>query len=252
LPFFAHFEIDLVSALAEQLVLAFDRLEQGALTLPNISYVPAEQGVYQLFRNEFLVYVGKADNLRSRIAQHLSKIMGRRNIQAEEMAFKCLTVHKNWTALAPENSLIAHYKLQPGLCEWNGNGFGIHDPGRERETTNKPPDGFDSQFPIKENWQCAGVIAKVWNIRDLLIQIKEELPFLLRYQVEKHHRSGHLDYNNKPVSAPESGLAVTDLLTSITRELPGWQSTRFPSHMILYKEQRDYVHGTVIWRQPPA
>lgn len=250
MPFFRHFEIDIVAALAEQLVTAFEELEQGALSQANIGLVPEEQGVYQLYRNGTLVYVGKADNLRSRLTQHRRKITGRRNIEIDEITFKCLTIHKNWTAFAPENSLIDHYKTQPGLCEWNGNGFGIHDPGRERETTNKHPDGFDSQFPIKEDWLCIAVEAGNWNVRDLLVRIKAELPFLLRYEAPVNYRAGHNEYNAVNVAIPQNGLPVTEILRLITGQLPGWQATRFPSHMILYKEHRDYTHGTIILQTP--
>lgn len=251
MPFFAHFEIDLVSALAEQLVTAFAELERGGLTTENIALVPAGQGVYHLFLDGILVYVGKADNLRTRLSQHRRKIEGRKNIDVADVTFNCLTVHKNWTALAPETSLIGHYKTQPGVCEWNGNGFGIHDPGRERETTNKPPDGFDSQYPIHEEWVCDFVAAGNWNVRELLIRMKEELPFLLRYAaVNKNYRSGHADYNNVSLTVPQIDMPAVDLLRLIAQRLAGWQGTRFPSHMILYKEKREYVHGTVIWHQP--
>jgi len=198
------------------------------------------------------VYVGKADNLKARLSQHRFKIMGRRNIEIGEMTFTCLTVHKNWTALAPENTLIKYYTGQGGnLCEWNGNSFGPHDPGRERETSNKPPDGFDAQFPVKDDWPCDFVEAKEWNIRELLVRIKDELPFLFRYEAtNKQYRLGHPDYNNLTVTVPAAGMPATELLRLITQRIPGWQSTRFPSHMILYRESREYAHGTVIWRQP--
>ena len=178
--------------------------------------------------------------------------MGRRNIEIGEMTFNCLTVHKNWTALAPETALITHYKQQTGsVCEWNGNSFGPHDPGRDRETTNKAPDGFDTQFPIREEWPCSGVAAGDWNIRELLIRIKEELPFLLRYEaVDKKYRQGHPDYNSLTVTVPVAGMPVIELLRLVTQQLPGWQSTRFPSHLILYKEDRDYTHGVIVWKQP--
>jgi hypothetical protein len=163
-----------------------------------LELVPTSQGVYHLFRNGVLVYVGKADNLRSRLKQHRFKIMGRQNVDIGEMTFTCLTVHRNWTAFAPESSLLSHYEQQAGnLCEWNGNSFGPHDPGRDRETTNKAPDGFDAQFPIRDDWPCVGVTAGDWNVRELLIEMKEELPFLLRYEAtNKKYRQGHPDYNN--------------------------------------------------------
>lgn len=253
MPFFDHFEIDIISALADQLTAAFEKLEPGALSPENLTMVPSEQGVYQLFRNGVLVYVGKADNLRNRLSQHREKISGRLNITLDEMTFTCLTVHPNWTALAPEASLIARYAQQSSdLCEWNGNSFGPHDPGRERETSNKAPEGFDTQFPIRDDWPCGFVTAGEWNIRELLVRIKDGLPFLLRYEaIDKRYRLGHPDYNSLTVTVPAEGMPISDLLRLITQQIPGWQATKFPSHMILYKENREYFHGTVIWRQAP-
>ncbi len=256
MPFYANFDIDLITALQEQLRVAFKKLTPGALTEENLKKVPASQGVYHLHRSGVLVYVGKTGgSLRKRLAEHRFKIMGRRNIEISEMAFTCLTVSKNWTSLAPETALINYYKKHTdGYCEWNGNSFGPHDPGRNRETTNKPPFGFDSQFPIREEWACFTVTAKQWNVKDLLMKIKAELPFDLRYEVTnaKKYREGHPDYNDLTVEVPKTGMPVSDLLRLITTRLPGWQSTRFPSHMILYKESREYVHGVVICRQPRA
>lgn len=244
MPFFAHFDFDLASALSGQLVTALTSLEEGNLTLEHLSQVPPEQGVYQLFRHGNLVYIGKADDLRARLTQHERKISGRQNISVEEMGFKCLSVAPTWTPMALEDSLIKHYKSQEDGCEWNGNGFGPHDPGRERETTNKDPEGFDSQFPIRENWPCMAITAGAWNARNLLSALKKELPYLFRYDTK------HDDYKNLQMAVPITGMTATELLTLITQALPGWQSTRFPSHMILYKEHRGYTHGTVIWHQP--
>ncbi len=203
--------------------------------------------------NGVLVYVGKASNLRKRLSDHRFKIVGRRNIDIAEMSFTCLTIHPNWTALAPEDALIRHYKAQDAaVCEWNGNSFGPHDPGRDRETTNKPTQGFDAQFPIKDDWPCAFVEARKWNIRELLILIKDELPFLLRYDcTDKNYRLGHpvvqRSHDGRRSGQHES---ASELLRLITQQIPGWQSTRFPSHMILYPESRYYVHGAIIHRQP--
>lgn len=239
-----------MSALADQLLTSFQALDIGELSEENVGTVPIEQGVYQLFRSDVLVYVGKADNLRNRLSEHRFKILGRRNIVINEMGLKCLTIHKNWTAVAPENSLIAHYKVQAGICEWNGNGFGPHDPGRHREETNQSPEGFDSQFPIREDWPCTTIGAQDWNARELLIRMKEELPFLLRYQtLQKNYRSGHPDYNNVTVTVPQAGMTAEELLRLIAQHVPDWQATRFPGSMIFYKEHRTYTFGTVIW--PP-
>ena len=238
----------MVSALSRQLVRAFDDLDAAPLTDEKLAALSSGQGVYQLYHKGSLVYVGKSNSLRGRLSQHFNKITGRRNIAATDVTFKCLFVHRNWTALAPEQSLIRYYKSAgAGECPWNGNSFGPHDPGRNRETTNKLPRGFDKSYPIRDDWPCK-IAAGEHQGSDLLLSLKEGLPYLLRYQTETASlKRGHPDYNDIMIDVPETGMAARDLLRTIAQHLPDWQATVFPSHMILYKEDRSYTHGEVIW-----
>jgi hypothetical protein len=249
LPSYANFEIDIISALSSQLVEAFSRLDIGSLSGEQLESLPKGQGVYKLFHGGALVYVGKADQLKRRLGEHRFKISGRHNIDLAKIGFKCLFIHRNWTALAPEDSLIRHYRAAgEGDCAWNGNGFGPHDPGRDRESTDKRPDGFDSQYPIRTDWICGGVEPGVHNAFALLKQIKSELPYLLRFQTAgKKSVKPHPDYENLRVTVKQSRMTAEDLLRTIAQSLPGWQATAFPSHLILYKEGRQYMHGRVIW-----
>jgi len=251
MPFYRHFEIDIISALSQQLVEAFSHLDPGEFTEENVDSVPSsQQGVYELFLNKVLVYVGQAKKLRDRLLEHHFKIRGRRNISTDKMSFKCLSVHRNWTALSPETALIKYYKDDPNACAWNGNGFGPHDPGRNRETTNKSPIGFDAQYPIREDWACEGITAGDWNGNDLLRTVKQQLPYLLRYQTanKSKWKEGHPDYNNLTIAVPKTGMPAQLLLTRIAQQLPeGWQLTRFPGHFILYREHKDYAYGKVLW-----
>lgn len=244
-PYHARFEIDIVSALADQLVSSFEKLDAGPLDETILSQVETDKGVYLLFHEEVLVYVGKAQNLRKRLTEHCVKISGRRNITTSDMGFKCLYVHENWTALAPETSLIKHYKEQPGVCEWNGNGFGPHDPGRNREMTDKDPDGFDAMYPIRDDWPCDWIEAGEWNARELLLAMKKGLPYLFRFQTADKHRfrNGHPHYNDVEITVPHTGMPARELLKLVASHL----ATLFPSHMILYEEEHTYKFGTVIW-----
>ncbi len=241
MAFFAWFDIDLPRALREQLVEAFAALEPAFLNTENIAEVPSERGVYQLYHLEQLVYTGKADNLRSRLAQHRRKIAGRNNISLDDMKFKCLYMSANWVTLAPEAQLIDLYTSQ-GTSTWNGGGFGPHDPGAGREERNDPPAAFDQQFPIRADWPCNSVASGEWPILDLLRTMKKELPFLLRFQQPS------TDYEGVIITVPSTGMAATELLSLIATALPsGWQATTFPSHMILYKKIRDFQYGTIIY-----
>jgi len=251
-PSHSHFEIDIIHALSSQLVAAFSHLDVGRLTEDELASLPKGQGVYQLYHQGSLAYVGKADSLKKRLSEHGHKISGRHNIDIADMGFKCLFVHPNWTTLAPENSLIKHYrKAGEGQCAWNGNGFGPHDPGRERETTNKPPDGFDAQYPIRQYWTCDWIKAGDWNAMELLKAIKSDLPYLLRYQTARQQsQEAHPDYKDLTITVPEDDMSAVELLRAVAEALPGWQATAFPSHMILYKEHRAYTHGQIIWPEP--
>ena len=248
MAFHARFEINIVDALSSQLLQALEALVPAAtLDEVHIGQVEVEQGVYVLYHQTTLAYVGKASNLRARLTDHHQKLGGRHNIQLVDMTFKCLYVHQNWTALAPENALIKYFKAQnAGFCAWNGNSFGPHDPGRNREITNKATDGFDTQYPIMDMIPCTWIDAGTWNVRQLLIELKENLPFLLRYETETHYRTGHPGYNNVSLDVPLPAMPARDLLRLIARALPGWQATVFPSHMILYEETRPYDFGQIL------
>lgn len=256
----ARFEIDIISALSSQLEAAFDKLRPGPLVPAALDLLEPSQGVYQLYHAGVLVYVGKANNLPTRLREHWLKLCGRRRIDVKDASFKCLYVHENWTTLAPETSMIRHYKKKSsGLCEWNGNGFGPHDPGRNREITNKDPDGFDSLYPIREDWACDWIEPGNWNLLDLLVKLKDskKLPFLIRYETEHlggdkyaDYRKGHPDHRTANVTVPTANMPAVELVRLITRSLPGWQSTAFPGHIILYKENVSYKYGTLIHYEP--
>ncbi len=212
------------------------------------------QGVYQLFHKKALVYVGQARSLKKRLAEHYKKISGRRNIDVADMDFKCLYVHPNWTALAPEDALIKHHRRVGKACPWNGNGFGPHDPGRNREDTNKPIQGFDKLFPIRDDWPCSWVKVGEYGAFDLLTVLKKRLPFLLRFEMAApKSKKPHPDYLTAKVKVPADALPAKELLRLIAKSLNGWQATKFPGHMILYKEDRKgsraYTHGEIIWPQ---
>jgi len=249
-PCHANFELDLVAALAEQLEAALGKLSPATLGGDSVDQLDARQGVYALYRRDNLVYIGKAETLKGRLQEHRFKLSGRQNITVEEMKFSALYVSSNWTAFAPEESLIKHFR-RLGYCEWNGNGFGPHDPGRNRELTDKRPDGFDMQFPIQDTYKVESVRAGRYRVLELLVLLKDSLPYLLRYEIEKgergkgHYRRGHAAYNDVVVDIQRDGMTAKEILKTIADSL-GWQATVFPSHMILYNESRHYKFGRAL------
>lgn len=245
-PYFAAFDFDLARAVLGQLVKAFETLGVAPMTEAEIRAVGELPGVYQLHLQGTLVYVGKADTkLSKRLMDHYWTIRGRKNIAIEDMAFKCLSIHPNWAPLTHESMLIKHYK-RGGHCEWNALGVGNHDPGRRREDFQ--PGEFDLTYPINEMFPCATIQPGEYNVNDLLMQVKANLPYVFRYQVEhsKRWKQGHPDYAGVRVNVAVANMAAEEMLKLIVRSLPGWQATVFLSHMILYKETRTYNHGRTI------
>jgi hypothetical protein len=147
---FRSLEFDLPSALLAALVDLFESMDMGELKLDRTNEIPNAQGVYQLFHEDKLVYVGKTDaeaGLRQRLSRHASTILSRHKLDVADMHFKAVQVLV-FSAMDLEAALIQHYREQHQNPAWNGSGFGSNDPGRERDTTALREDGFDANYPI--------------------------------------------------------------------------------------------------------
>ena len=174
------------------------------------------------------MYVGSASqSIRGRLTQHFWKLAGRQNIAADEVTFTCLYVDEDLTVLAPEDRLIRVFQDE-GSCEWNGNGFGLHDPGRNRDTTELRPDHFDLRYPVRLDWQCDEIEAGEWTARELLGALKRTLPYLLRYANTPADRAR---YDAATVDVPEDGMEATELFELLADELPGYQITALPGYV---------------------
>ncbi len=253
-PAVSRFEFDLATPFFEQLRAFFDSLGAVRLDEQTIADLLPLHGVYGLILDDRLVYVGKSDGpLGDRLTDHRIKLSGRQNIEPEDVKFRAAYLAETWVPLAPEANLIRYYRRR-GLCEWNGNGFGPHDPGRNREETNKPPEGFDAQFPIREDYPT-GIEAGDYEANALLQKMKAALPYTFRYQTDNPRggwRSGSAKYNGKIITVPADNMPADGLLTTVARQFGSdWQATAFPSHLILYEERRDYTYGRILWPPQP-
>jgi len=251
IPGYVDFEFNLPEALLARLIDVLDNMEGAALAHDYLGSIPEAQGIYQLFLDGELVYIGKTDaeaGLRKRLERHTSKIQHRSNLDPIRVSFKAVRIYV-FTAMDLESQLIQHY----GGQSWNGSGFGSNDPGRERDTTTYKDDHFDSLYPIDTNRSLNLYLPDSVSAVDALAVLKGGLPYVLRFQsASPRSRRPHPDLDNTIVSfAAPAKITARNLIETVVAQLPpGWQATQLPSHIILYKEDRTYPHGSVIAKSP--
>ena len=249
---YVDFEFDLPGALLARLIDVLDDMQGAALVPDFVSSIPDAQGVYQLFLDEELVYIGKTDaeaGLRKRLERHASKTQHRGQLEPSRVSFKAVRIYV-FTAVDLESQLIAHYGGYSAV-RWNGSGFGSNDPGRERDTTTYKAGHFDALYPIDIDRELSLPLSEEMKAADVLAALKAELPYVFRYQgASPRSRKPHADLEEANVSLTDIGaVTARGIIEHVVRHLPpGWQATRLPSHIILYKEDRAYPQGTVIAR----
>lgn len=248
-PGFVAFELDLMKAVMDQLVPNLEKMSSATLSFESARALPDAQGVYLLIHENQIRYVGKTDaeaGLRTRLVRHTRKFEHRKNIIPSDVSFKAAQILV-LTAMDVESRLIRHFH-----ADWNGSGFGSNDPGRERETTNKPEQGFDARFPINIDIDGSYLPSGECSILEALIRLKETLPYTIRYEVmgkgsQAYRTKPHPDYSDSRMNVPVGSYTLRQLMRIIVDALPaGWQATEFVSHVILYKENRTYLHGRTL------
>jgi hypothetical protein len=201
--------------------------------------VRSAQGVYMLIYDGQPRYIGKANNVKDRLAQHLTKLRGRRHIDLDKLAYKVLILDHSMSTAANEDILIGLFKAQYSDM-WNGAGFGPKDPGKERDTTK--PGKFDQQHPIIDDYPVAIDLDLEGGIQlgSLLARMKLQLPYVFRYDV--------------PASVQQSTIHLQsvnhvahDLLQAIVTHLgDGWRGAVISYGMVLYKTGKSYPYGIEI------
>ncbi|ACS60080.1 hypothetical protein Rleg_7070 (plasmid) [Rhizobium leguminosarum bv. trifolii WSM1325] len=246
---YVEFEFDLPGALLVRLIEVLDGLGAVPLNTTNLAAIPEEQGVYQLFLDDQLVYIGKTEadaGLHKRLSRHARKVMHRVGLDPARVSFKAVRVFV-FTAVDLESDLIRHYGGVKAI-DWNGSGFGSNDPGRERDTTRVDPRNFDAKFPIDIDREMAFAIDQNETAASALARLKDALPYTFRYQGKGGgSRKPHMDLASVSLPAKGGPMTPREAIKSIVSHLPGgWQATALPGYIILYKEEREYPQAEVI------
>lgn len=227
----AEFRLSITRALADQLATSIASLSPEPLTQPTLATLPHRAGVYQLYLEDRMVYVGKADpSLPKRLTRHYWKLSGRENVDIANVGYTCLFVDEDLHAVAPERLLIDRYRAR-GEAPWNFNGFGSNDPGQQRDTTTFDSDHFDVLFPASLDWQCPEISAGEYPASDLLAKVKNCLPYIFRYQVASFHSN---TFVTVPYDAPTADELFTILGQAIASHDPEWQIVALPGYVIMY------------------
>lgn len=246
---FKEFEFNLPRALLHDLVELLDGMDRAPLDAATVdSYIPEEQGVYQLFLDDTLTYVGKTDSeagLNQRLGRHAKKIQQRHNLDPKRVSFKAVRIFV-FTAIDLETQLICHYSATGKKPAWNQSGFGANDPGRERDTTTLKDGHFDLLYPINIDVPLgASASAGIFPVADVLSTLKTEIPYVIRYQNEGgKSRKPHVDLVSTNVKMPIGGHTARSVLKIVQEALGSdWQVTVQPGYIIIYKERKAYPHA---------
>lgn len=247
---FRVFEFDLHSALLRDLIAIFEQMAPAELNSEHAGQVDDGQGVYQLFFRGELVYVGKTDleaGLRLRLLRHCGKVRSRLSLDPADVSFKAIQVYV-FTAMDLEGALIRHYKENKVALSWNLSGFGSNDPGRERDNSRLKITHFDSCYPIDLELLVHVEATGSRSAASILKQLKDQLPYTVRYEsISPRSKKPHPELLDTNVALPEGPISVRTALTCVASALgQEWQVTTLPGHVIVYREHRTYVHGTII------
>ena len=247
---YVDFEFDLPQALLEKLVKVFDQITAVNLHQANVKEIPEKQGVYQLFLDGRLVYVGKTDaeaGLRNRLFRHALKVQHRSNLEPGRVSLKAVRVYV-FTAMDLEAELIRHYGGVKNLG-WNGSGFGSNDPGKERDTTEVKATNYDAAFPIDIDKELEMSVAENEVAADVILKLKACLPYTLRFENKGgRSRRPHIDFETTKVPSLVGPCTTRSILTHLIEYLPtGWHATALPGYVIVYKnDKRAFPSGSII------
>lgn len=248
---FIDFEFDLPEALLQRLVLVFDGLGQAPLTSAGLVGIPDAQGVYQLFVDGELVYIGKTDSeagLLGRLSKHAKTIQHRVGLETGRVTYRAVRIYV-FTAIDLETQLIRHYRGKSGTA-WNNSGFGANDPGRKRDHTQIKDTNFDAIYPIDIDRPLEVSFSDCVTAADALARLKAAVPYNLRFERAGRKKRAHEELEGARVNLLNPMNTARSLMVEVTRALPeGWQATALPGYLLLYKETDDkYPRGQILAR----
>ncbi|NCD17006.1 MAG: GIY-YIG nuclease family protein [Actinobacteria bacterium] len=234
--YIGNFRLSVTNAMRDQLIGLLDELEPAPLSEAAVATVERRGGIYQLFEDDQLVYVGKsAKNLQGRLTKHRLKIAGRVNDLIDHMTFRCAYVDEDLDAVAPEKLLIAEFRAL-GQAEWNSNGFGNNDPGKQRDTSAVKGNHFDRLHPI--NLDVSVALPSPQHPTTLLAvmdALKRALPYTFRFDGNSSARAALSKIDVTGALPPTMTRTAREWFEWLMPLLPeGWVIVALPGYVIAY------------------
>lgn len=242
--------------LGNQLATMLEQSPRSRLCDGSLSEVRDLPGLYRLFvedsAGEYVTkYVGAAEeSVRGRLRRHHRKLAGRRRIHAKDVFFSHLYVSEELASFGSRFVIAAPLirKLDP---EWNRNGFGNFDPGRNRDGARFSSDHFDVRHPIDLSHRLE-FPSGAMPIAEILDDARRQLPYTFRGEW------GNGNLKAVAFTSPERLFTAHDLFTKVSGMVDGqWQITAFPGYVTMYRGSthypsawRYYRSGSVIDQEP--
>jgi len=185
---FTTFELDLPRTLAQQISETMSSMEPASLLTADLNAIPnSKKGVYFLEdysdqrKNRKVVYVGKADGkegLQQRLKSHQKRIQMRENLDATQIYFKAIHIYV-FQPRDVEDHLIVSFQSSD-TAEWNKNGFGTNDPGKNRDQTELKDNHYDRIHSIDLNASMPFQILSGKSVIDTVKEWAEVCPWTFR------------------------------------------------------------------------
>lgn len=233
----ADFRLSVTRALRDQLIEALADIEPAPLERALLDQLEQRGGVYELFEDGVLVYIGKSNHdLPGRLNQHRIKLGGRVGGLLDRVEFKCVYVDEDLHAVSAETLLIDAYRAQQQAV-WNTNGFGNKDPGQRRDTSEVKAAHFDALYPIDLDQKVVVELPdEPASVNDMLWAVKTALPYVFRFdQAAATKRS--LEAIPAPVDDADFATERTarEWFEWLSHELPEeWTLVALPGYVIGY------------------
>ena len=204
--------------------------------------LPSSPGVYQYFdKNDILLYVGKAKNLKKRVSSYFTKThdSGKTRVLVKKIAYvKPIVVATETDALLLENNLIKKYQPRYNVMLKDDKSYPWICVKKERF-----PRVFQTRKIIKDGSEYFGPYTSVKTVHTLLDLIRGLYPLrtchydLAQDKIDSGKYKVCLEYHLKNCKGPCEGLETEDDYNSYIKAIREILKGNFKDSLTQFKKQ---------------